>query len=172
LLIRDWLKSPLYTVKPRDSVAHARALLAEYRINQLPVVRDQRLIGLVTDRDLRDAPETVAVALAITGKGSESVLPDPAEIHVEDVMTANVLTLGPEDTVERAAEVMIAERIGSLPIVEKRRLVGILTRSDVLRAFLSLSAGRETGEKRRERRAAPRPKKATSRSKPPRRPKR
>src|SRR5262249_34689279 len=49
------MKRPVLTVKPRDSIAHARAIMEEHRVNQLPVVVDDRLVGIVTDRDLRDA---------------------------------------------------------------------------------------------------------------------
>jgi acetoin utilization protein AcuB len=151
LTILNWMSFPVHTVKPRDSVAHARALLADYRINQLPVVRDDELVGIVTDRDLRDAPETLAISSQPIGTDTPAVLPDPAEIHIEDNMTATVVVLRPEDTVERAAQLMVNDRIGGIPIVEGKRLVGILTRTDVLQAFLSLSRPSNVGESRHQR---------------------
>ena len=132
------MKLPVRTVKPHDSVAQARALLAEHRINQLPVVQDQKLVGIVTDRDLRDAPETFAISSRSTGTDTPAILPNPGEIYVEDVMTVGLVTLSPDDTVEQAAQLMVNDRIGSIPIVEENRLVAMLTRTDVLRAFLSL----------------------------------
>src|SRR5262249_18621987 len=128
------MKSPVHAVKPHDSVAHARTLLAEHRINQVPVVRDDKLVGIVTDRDLRDAPETEAIAAAAMAENKPALLPDPAEIRVEEIMTSTVVALSPEDTVERAAELMVNDRIGGIPIVEEGRLVAILTRTDVLLA--------------------------------------
>jgi acetoin utilization protein AcuB len=139
LLIECWMKFVVHTVKPHDSVAHARALLEEHRINQLPVVVDNRLAGIVTDRDLRDAPTAVKVAAAEAGS-LEMPEATPDRIPVEAVMTANVLTLKPTDTLEKAAALMRRERIGAVPIVEKARLRGILTRSDILEAFLAASA--------------------------------
>lgn len=144
MLIRNWMKSPVYTVKPFDSVAHARVLLAEHRFNQLPVIRDQKLVGIVTDRDLRDAPEMMALSSLKTGDKKSPSLPDPAEIRVEDVMSSNPMTLCGDDTIEQAAQIMVRERIGSLPIVEQSLLVAILTRSDVLRAFLSTPRAHKT----------------------------
>jgi len=132
------MKLPVHTVKPHDSVVKARALLAEHRINQLPVVQDEKLVGIVTDRDLRDAPETFAISSQPVGTDTPAVLPNPAEIYVEDVMTVSLVTLSPDDTVEQAAQSMVNDRIGSIPIVEEKRLVAMLTRTDVLRAFLSL----------------------------------
>lgn len=139
MLIQKWMKFPVHTVKPHDSVAHARELLANYRINQLPVVQDEKLVGIITDRDLRDAPETFAISSQPIGTDTPAVLPDPGEIQIENVMTASLVTLSPEDTVEQAAQLMVQDRIGGVPIVEKDRLVAILTRTDVLQAFLSSS---------------------------------
>ena len=74
MLIRNWMKSPVYTVKLHDSVAHARVLLAQHRFNQLPVIREQNLMGIVTDRDLRDAPEMIALASLETGENKQPSL--------------------------------------------------------------------------------------------------
>jgi acetoin utilization protein AcuB len=131
------MKFPVHIVKPHDSVAHAREILANYRINQLPVVRDEKLVGIVTDRDLRDAPEAFAISSQPIGADAPVILPNPSEITVESVMTVSLVTLSPEDTVERAAQLMILDHIGGVPIVEKDRLIAILTRTDVLQAFLS-----------------------------------
>jgi len=131
-----WMKHAVITVKPRDSARHAREVMEQYRINQLPVVVDDRLVGILTDRDLRDAFPSVFESFASRPRRSG---PDPATIRVDDVMTPTVLTLAPTATVADAARVMRSERIGAVPIVERGRLVGILTRSDVLDAFVELS---------------------------------
>jgi acetoin utilization protein AcuB len=137
MLIERWMKRHPQTAKPRDSIAHAREVMEKHRINQLPVVTNGQLVGIVTDRDLRDAyPSALAPA---------ERSPLPKETPVEDVMTQNALSLGPKDTVEHAARLMRKERIGAVPIIEGKQLVGILTRSDVLEAFLSLSEGNRSG---------------------------
>jgi acetoin utilization protein AcuB len=135
--VADWMKHPVHHVKPRDTVRHARALLERHRINQLPVVVDDRLVGIVTDRDLRDAfPAVPEVSAALGG--------DLGSRPVEDVMTRAVITVTPSDVLTEAAHRMRRERIGALPVVDNGRLVGILTRSDMLAAFIALAAG--TGE--------------------------
>jgi acetoin utilization protein AcuB len=135
--VADWMKHPVHHVKPRDTVRHARALLERHRINQLPVVVDDRLVGIVTDRDLRDAfPAVPEVSAALGG--------DLGGRPVEDVMTRAVITVTPSDVLTEAAQRMRRERIGALPVVDNGRLVGILTRSDMLAAFIALAAG--TGE--------------------------
>jgi len=131
-----WMKHTVITVKTRDSARHAREVMEKYRINQLPVVVDDRLVGILTDRDLRDAFPSVIESFASRPRRSGA---DPATIRVDDVMTPTVLTLAPTATVADAARVMRSERIGAVPIVERGRLVGILTRSDVLDAFVELS---------------------------------
>lgn len=134
--IEAWMKHPVVTVKPRDSAAHARTVMATHRINQLPVVFDGHVVGIVTDRDLRDAfPSVFEIA---EGAGPSA---DPGAIAVEDLMASQVVTLAPDATVEDAARIMRRERIGAIPIVRAGRLVGMLTRSDVLDAFVALSGG-------------------------------
>ncbi len=131
-----WMSSQLHTVKPLDSVARARALLERHRINQLPVVKDGMLVGIVTDRDLRDAFNAVTTSATLAGT-AEPAPQTPDEIPVEAVMTPNVITLALHSTVLTAAELMQRERIGALPIVDGQTLAGILTRSDILAAFVS-----------------------------------
>jgi len=138
--IQQWMKHPVHCVKPLDSIQHAREIMEMHRINQLPVLASGRLAGIVTDRDLRAAFPSVFDApgrrhrFSRVGAGST-----PGEVTVEMVMTENVLTLGPTDSVTEAARLMRRERVGAIPIVENNRLVGILTRSDMLDAFVALA---------------------------------
>jgi len=135
--IRDWMQHPVHHVKPLDSIAHARAVLEEHRVNQLPVLVDGRLVGILTDRDLRDAfPSVFDTGMMNPGSRREpSRAPD--DIRVREVMTENVLTLPPDAPLIDAARLMRRQRMGSIPVVEKDRVVGILTRSDLLDAFIA-----------------------------------
>jgi acetoin utilization protein AcuB len=137
--IAAWMKHPIVTVKPQDSAQHAREVMEKHRINQLPVVTDGRLLGIVTDRDLRDAFPSVFESAPVFRRQRMQHGTDPAAIPVEDVMTRDVLSLAPDAFVADAARLMRRERIGAIPIVDGQRLVGILTRSDVLDAFVELS---------------------------------
>jgi acetoin utilization protein AcuB len=144
LRIEQLMKLAIHSVKPHDSVAHARAILEEHRINQLPVVVNRKLVGIVTDRDLRDAPSAVEVSAEAAGALPRAAAPPlPDRISVEAVMTTNVLTLSPADSMEDAARLMRRERIGAVPIVDNGALVGILTRSDILDAFVVLTEERK-----------------------------
>lgn len=136
--IRKWMTHPVRVLRPKDSVAHARELMETHRLNQLPVTVDGRVVGIVTDRDVRDAFPSVFEPAPRRGRNPKGQGANPETILVESVMTANVLTLAPSDHVAKAAQLMRKERIGAVPIVEGNRLVGILTRSDVLNAFVAL----------------------------------
>jgi acetoin utilization protein AcuB len=135
--IAAWMKTPVISVKPRDSLQHARELLEQHRINQLPVIVDGHVVGIVTDRDLRDAfPSVFDVA---RGRKRRAHSGDPDAVAVEDVMSRTVVTLPPQAFVADAARTMRRERIGAIPIVEGGRLVGILTRSDILDALVEVT---------------------------------
>ena len=139
MTITAWMKHPVITVKPRDSARHAREVMEKHRINQLPVVVDDRLVGILTDRDLRDAFPSVFESADPFTRGTPRFGADPARLPVDNVMTPTVLTLAPTASVADAARLMRQERIGAIPIVDRGRLVGILSRSDVLDAFVELS---------------------------------
>lgn len=143
--VREWMKSSVKTVKPRDTLAHARALLEENRINQLPVTINGRLVGIVTDRDLRSALPSAAQMAAVELGRIEPELADPSAMPVETVMASEPIVAAPDDSMESAARKMRESRIGALPIVERGHLIGILTRSDVLDSFIALAGGQAEG---------------------------
>lgn len=78
--IAAWMKHPVVTVKPHDSARHAREVMEKHRINQLPVVIDDRLVGIVTDRDLRDAFPSVFESVPLVGRRRAQRGTDPAAI--------------------------------------------------------------------------------------------
>jgi acetoin utilization protein AcuB len=137
--VRRWMKHPVHTIKPLDSIQHAREVMVTHRVNQLPVVVDGRLIGIITDRDLRDAFPSVFDAPGFERRNAKTTSTDPRSVTVEMVMTPKVMIVGPGDSMIDAARVMRRERIGALPVVEAHRVVGIITRSDILNCFLDLA---------------------------------
>ena len=132
--IAPYVQRDVVTVKPRDSALHARELLERHRINQLPVVHDGRVVGIVTDRNLRDVfPSTLE---SVRRKSRHHTIVDPDRVRVGDVMSQPVYSLGADDSMREAAGLLRRLRIGAVPILdEKSRLYGILTRSDLLRAL-------------------------------------
>jgi CBS domain-containing protein len=130
--VAQWMTTAVVTIKPHDTVRQARELMATHRINQLPVGVNDKLIGIVTDRDIRDAyPSSLRL---LRGKDID----DFADAYtVEDVMTYNVTAVSPQTSLREAAQHLRRQRFGALPVVEKGKLVGIITRSDLLDALLA-----------------------------------
>ncbi|MCC6765622.1 MAG: CBS domain-containing protein [Deltaproteobacteria bacterium] len=132
--VEKWMKKHPHTIKPLDTIEHARQIMQEHRINQLPVVRGGELVGIISDRDIRDAyPSVFADPM-------RKAAPNPHDVKVESVMTTNVITMAPDDGIVAAASLMRRERIGALPIVKGKQLVGILARSDLLEALIALGS--------------------------------
>ena len=134
-LVEEWMTRDPYTVGPNDSVTHAIMLLEERQINQLPVVAGGVLVGIISDRDLRDAWTLVPSLANKSRKHRKRMASD--EIPVNSLMTRAVLTVSPGDRLEKAALLMRSKRIGGLPVVVHDHVEGIITRSDVLDAFLA-----------------------------------
>ena len=139
--VREWMTHPVISVRPYDSAEHARGVMEKHRVNQLPVLKGPRLVGIVSDRDLRDAAPSLAESAPLSGWG-------PIAIPVEEVMTHDVLTVEPDSSLAEAARLLHDERIGALPVVSGGHLVGILTRSDLLEVLIGLlpeAQGRPAG---------------------------
>lgn len=139
LLMRDWMMRDVATLGPEASAFEGLRLTRERRIRHIPVVEDERLVGIVSDRDLRDASPSL---------GDPERVSTMKRIQLEDVMTRRVVTSGPEDTIVHAAREMYERRIESLPVVAEEKLVGIVTSSDVMRALVAVIGVHEPGHSR------------------------
>jgi acetoin utilization protein AcuB len=119
MLVRDRMSRKVLCVAPQRPLAEAQALLDRHGIRHLPVGTRARLLGIISDRDLRAAP--------------------PGAKTVRDIMTVRPMVLAPTASVDEAAALMQAHKINALPVLERGRVVGILTSTDVLDAFVDLS---------------------------------
>lgn len=125
------MKRGLVTVTPGATLEEAARLLKAHRIHHLPVVEEgDRLAGIVSDTDLRNAILGGTFGGADRGDSGR-----PATVG--EIMTRDVVTLSPGDTLDDAMLALSRERIGALPVVEGERLVGIVTKADILTALLS-----------------------------------
>ena len=137
--VKDVMTRDLVTIDPEAPLGTAMDVMRRKRIRHLPVVEDMgRLLGIITDRDLRQATFAPALAehLSLQAqrrlRGLGQALED---LKVKHAMTWVVVTTDPEAAIARAAVVMFERRIGSLPVVEDGKLVGILTERDLLLAL-------------------------------------
>jgi len=115
------------TVEPTDSVAHARALLDERRIKHLPVMSNEGLVGIVSAHDLERR--------VFSGRHSrlaKALETHPDRVRINSVMQTEVRTVTPSDNLTYAAQLMRCNHIGALPVLERGRLAGIISRNDRL----------------------------------------
>jgi CBS domain-containing protein len=130
--VGQWMTKSVMTMKPQDSLQHAHDRLRKYRINQFPVVRDGTLVGIITDRDVRDAYPSSERHIR-----PEDIAEFAEARTVEQLMTHEVVTISPHATLREAALRLRQYRLGALPVVDEGTLVGIITRSDLLDVLLA-----------------------------------
>ena len=138
--VREVMAKDPVTIDPEAAVGTALDVLRTKHVRHLPVVDDAgTLMGIVTDRDLRHAAFAPAVQeyLSVRARRLARQLGETLEnLRVRDVMTWAVVTTAPETPVLSAALIMFESRVGSLPVIERGRLVGLLTEQDVLKALM------------------------------------
>ncbi len=138
MLARHFMTTDLFTLSPEQPCREALAEFKRRRIRRAPVVAGGKLFGIVSERDLlRVLPGTCGEASTTAGE-------DGMEVPVRDIMIANMATVGPNDPLAKAADLMLKKRIGGLPVLQDGKLKGIITESDVfkaLHAILTSGAG-------------------------------
>jgi acetoin utilization protein AcuB len=118
------------TVSPDAPLSAAARILREHRFHHLPVVEGETLVGILSDTDLRNAS---LAASPVEGGGGP-----PGDRLVREAMRTEVWSVTPEDSVEDALLILTREKFGALPVLSGDRLVGIITRADLLNAFVDL----------------------------------
>jgi len=137
MLVRDILTPGVLTIVPETTLPEAIRLARERGVRHLPVVEDGKLVGIVSDRDLKQAMASPATSLDVH---ELKYLLD--RLAVGEIMTRAVITVGPMAPVEEAARLMVMEKISALPVTDADRLLGIVTETDVLNLFLkAMGAG-------------------------------
>jgi acetoin utilization protein AcuB len=135
MLIKDWMTKEPITITESTSMIKAIHIMKERRFRRLPVVTDGRLVGMVTDRDLKEASPSKATSLDV-----HELYYLLAELQVKEIMSRNPISVSQDDTVEHAAQIMLEHTISGLPVVDGRGIVvGIITQSDVFRAFMDIA---------------------------------
>lgn len=135
MLVKNWMSKEVITVDADDSMQNTIYLLQEQNIKRLPVMDKGKIVGIITDRDLKKASPSDATTLDM-----HELLYLISKIKVSQLMKKPVITIPPDCTVEEAAAILLEKRISGLPVVdEKNRLLGIITRSDIFRVIISLT---------------------------------
>ncbi len=137
MIVEQMMKTDVIALKPSNTIADALNIVKQKNIRHLPIVDDEyHVIGIVTDRDLRDASPSIF----------------HANEHLEDlqkplstIMKTNVITGHPLDFVEEVAALFYEHRISCMPIVKENKLVGIITESDLLYTLVQLTGAHQPG---------------------------
>jgi acetoin utilization protein AcuB len=138
MLVQDVMETKLFTVAPETTLSEALRLTGQRRIRHLPVLDGDRLVGIVSDRDLKRA-----MASPATSRETRELRYLLDRLRVRELMTAAVITIGALSPIEDAARLMVLEKIGALPVTDGERLVGLVTETDVLRLFVRVMGAGE-----------------------------
>lgn len=141
MLVKNWMTPEVLTVSPDTSLLKIGKLLKEHNVRRAPVVDGSgKVVGIVSDRDVKEASPSKATSLDMYEM--RYLL---AEIQARQIMTKNPITIKSSDTVEKAAMIMLDNKIGGLPVVDDGKLVGIVSDQDVFKALVDISGVREGG---------------------------
>lgn len=134
------MSHPVLTVQPETPITKAHELMAHEKIHRAPVVKNGRLVGIVTENDILKAYPSSATSLAVWE--ITSLL---EKITVSDIMVKKVRTVEEDTAIEEAARIMVDNKISALPVMHGDELVGIITETDLFRIMLEMLGARHAG---------------------------
>jgi acetoin utilization protein AcuB len=135
MLVKNWMHTAVATIDAEDSMEKAIKVMKQNDVRMLPVLREGRLVGVVTDRDLKRASASEATTLEV-----HELFYLISCIKVASIMSAPAISVPPDLTVEEAAEVLLKHRISGVPVVDgEGRIVGIITQSEINKLIISLT---------------------------------
>jgi acetoin utilization protein AcuB len=133
MLVKEVMTAAPTTIGPHDTLRTAIESMALTACRRLPVMKEERLVGIVADKDVREALNSPII---LRERWQDEELMDHA--MVESCMTPDPITVTPETPVVEAARLMRDRKIGGLPVMEEDKLVGIVTETDLLDALIKL----------------------------------
>jgi len=135
MLVKNWMSKNVIAVDVNDSMQEAIKLLKENKIKMLPVMKKDKLVGIVTDRDLKRASASDATTLDV-----HELLFLVSKIKIKDIMTKDPIMIPEDYTVEETAEVLLKNRISGAPVIDNEgKVVGAITQTDLFKVLISLT---------------------------------
>jgi acetoin utilization protein AcuB len=135
MLVKNWMSKNVITIEAKDSMQRAVSLMKEHKIRMLPVLQRGKLVGIVSDTDLKRASASDATMLDV-----HEMLYLISKIKIKDIMTKELFTVSPDCTVEETAALLMEHKISGVPVVEEDgRVVGVITRDDLFKVLIDLS---------------------------------
>ncbi|MDY6795791.1 MAG: CBS domain-containing protein [Actinomycetota bacterium] len=133
MYVRDHMSTDLIILSPDDTLRRARQLIKDHGLRRFPVCDEGRLLGIVTDRDVRQADMSSAV---MQERRYVDYILD--RILVGGIMTPNPITVTPDTHLKDAARIILENKIGGLPVIEGGELVGIVTETDLIQSLIEM----------------------------------
>ncbi|HSM55618.1 MAG TPA: CBS domain-containing protein [Candidatus Sulfomarinibacteraceae bacterium] len=140
MLVKERMSRPVISVPPEMPVLEALQLMQREKIRRTPVLRDGKMVGIVSDKDLLNASPSEATTLSVW-----EINYLMSKITVGKVMTTEVRTVDEDTPIEEAARIMADNKIGGLPVMRDGRVVGLITETDLFKILLELMGAREVG---------------------------
>jgi acetoin utilization protein AcuB len=140
MFVKNRMATHLLTVSEETPILEATQLMREKNVRRLPVVKDEKVVGIVTENDLLRVSPSSATSLSVFEMNYLL-----SKLLIKKVMTKPVITIDPEATLEEAALLMREKNIGALPVIKDWKLVGIITESNIFDAFIDLMGLKEAG---------------------------
>lgn len=135
MLVKDWMTKTVVTLEVTDSLQHAINLVMENHVSMFPVLEEGKLVGIVTDRDLKRASPSDMARLDI-----QQIIYHVSRVEVGAIMSRYPITVPLDWTIEEAAEILMTNKISGCPVLdEKGEIRGLITKSDLFRALIALS---------------------------------
>jgi acetoin utilization protein AcuB len=138
MLVRDRMTSNPMTIAPDTTFPEAFRIMRDGRIRHLPVVEDEKLIGVVAQTDLLHASPSPATSLSVF-----EINYLLANLHVREVMSSPAVTVPDDAPLEEVARVLIDKKIGCVPVMRDGTMVGLITETDIFEAFVEILGGEE-----------------------------
>ncbi len=143
MLVKNWMGEKLITVEAGNTMQDAIKLMKENDIRMLPVMNMGRLVGVITDRDLKRASASDATTLEV-----HEYIYLLSRIKVKDIMTKDPITVPFDYTVEETAKVLLDNKISGVPVVDHRgQVLGVITQTDLFKVMVSLTGLKKRGIK-------------------------
>ncbi len=135
MLVKDWMSKKIITLDVNDTMQHAINVSMENRISMMPVMEEGKLVGIITDRDLKRASPSDAALMDI-----QQILYHLSRLEVGAIMTRYPITIPIDYTIEEAAEVLRSNRISGAPVVDSDGIIrGLITKNDLFKALIAIS---------------------------------
>ena len=138
MFVGERMSRPVISVTPDTPINEALAMFRKEHIRRAPVVKDGRLVGIVSERDLLNAAPSSVTTLSVWEMNYLI-----GKVKVKDVMSKKVITVDQDTPIEEAARIMADKKIGGMPVMSADKVVGIITETDLFKIFLELMGARQ-----------------------------